>query len=68
MVTAEFGEHLREGGDVGGGGLDMPAAGVDLFEPDLLRIGQVVGVAQHPGRDLTDLRHRRSDRCGSGLA
>lgn len=67
IVAAEVGEHLRKGGNVGGGGFEMPAAGVDLFEPDLLRIGQVVGAAQHPGRDLADLRHRLSDRCGSGL-
>lgn len=67
VFAAAFSEHLRECGDVGGGGLEMSAAGEDLLESDLLLDSEVVGAAQHPGRDPSDLRHRPADRGSPGL-
>ncbi|MGX7728300.1 hypothetical protein ACWPOB_03400 [Rhodococcus sp. 2H158] len=43
VLAEAVGEHLGGGGDLGDGDLEMPAAGEDLFEPDLLVGGQVIG-------------------------
>ena len=50
------GEDLGEGGDVPGQGVQVRAAGADVLEANLVVGVQVVGAAQDPAGDVTDLR------------
>ena len=44
LLTKMFGEHLRERLDMACSCFEVWAAGENLFEPDLLVVGEVVGV------------------------
>jgi hypothetical protein len=59
------GHHLGERGDVGGGGVQLRAAGFDLAELGCLVTGEVAGVAGDPPGHLPDGRRWRRER-GSG--
>ena len=62
LLTRAFGEHLRKRSDMPCGGLEMWAAGENLLESDLLVVGEVGGVSQHPAGDPPDLRNLSSGR------
>lgn len=48
LFTKASGEHFRERLDVSCSCFEVLAAGEDLFEPDLLVVGEVVGMSQYP--------------------
>lgn len=62
LFAKAFDEHLRKRLDMACSCFEMWTAGENLLEPDLLVVGEVVGVTQHPRRDPPHLRHFRCGR------
>ncbi|GAA2767579.1 hypothetical protein GCM10010103_66210 [Streptomyces paradoxus] len=61
-----LGEHLGEGPDVTGQGIELRAVGQDGLEPELFDLGQRLGSAEDPSRHHAGCQRLRGNRPWQG--
>ncbi|QWA26773.1 hypothetical protein KJK32_46190 (plasmid) [Streptomyces sp. JCM17656] len=61
-IALALGEHLGEGPDMAGQGIEFRAVGQGGLEPELFGLGQSLGSAENPSRHHAGCRRLRRDR------